>query len=264
MDSNRGTVILAGILLLLGALALLQSPAGVVIFLIMLLVGVRIFDQQQLNAALGTDYEEYDDEAWEDTQVKTRQAQAEPVYRHALQSVQRAGLDPDGVQVLTVDIGVIAFTADGEQRVYRTWSLPDDVDYIQPFVQLRLPTKANGNVCFEVLDASGETVFRREDRHMLERGRNFISPGARLPIHEELHLEEGWQLRVTADDVLLAVHEFEFAEATSANIRRHIGEDGEINTELRAVMAESRLPQMSLDDLLEYQEEEDEQQRRQG
>jgi hypothetical protein len=72
-------------------------------------------------------------------------------------------------------------------------------------------------------------------------------------------------MRVSADGVILAEHRFEFSEAAEANIRRHIGEDGEINTELRAVMAESRLPKMSLDDLLQYgaDDEEQQQQKRQ-
>lgn len=261
MNSNRGTITLAGIFLFIAFMTLANNTSGVIFFLIFLLMALRMFDQNRINQTIG-DMDEYDDDEWEDTSIKSRQAQVEPVYRHALQAVNRAGLDPDDVQVLAVDIGVIAFTASGEQQVYRTWSLPDDVDYIQPFVQLRLPTKANGKVCFEVIDGAGRTVFKREDTHMLERGRNFISPGARLPIHEEQDMDETWQLRVTADDVLLAVHHFEFAEATSASIRRHIGEDGELNTELRAVMAESRLPQMSLDELLGHQDDDDQRQAR--
>ena len=62
--------------------------------------------------------------------------------------------------------------------------------------------------------------------------------------------------------MLLAEHRFEFSEATNSAIRRHIGEDGEINTELRAVMAESRLPKMSLDDLLAYQDDDEQQQQK--
>ena len=70
------------------------------------------------------------------------------------------------------------------------------------------------------------------------------------------------RMRVIADGVVIADHRFEYAEATGASIRRHIGEDGELNTEMRAVMTESRVPKMSLDDLLAYQGEEDERQSR--
>lgn len=258
-SNNRNTLLLAFILLMLGGVALLEESALVVMILLGLLFLVRQFDNSALNATFAEDEE---DDAlirreWEATNRQTRQAQGEPIYRHALESVQRAGLDPDDVQVLTVDVGVMAFSGDGEPEVFRTWSLPDDVDYVQPFVQLRLPTKATGRIKFEILDSVGNAVFIHEDLHNLERGRNFISPAARLAIHDQRDMDGNWQMRVSADGVLLSVHRFDFAEATNSAIQRHIGEDGEINTELRAVMAESRLPKMSLDDLLAYQEEEE-------
>jgi hypothetical protein len=243
------------------------------LILLGLLFLVRQFDNNQLQSNYETDYasdyesdytygssDEYDYDVYESPQA--RQAQSEPVYRHALEAVQRAGLDPDSVQVLTVDIGVMAFKDNEEPTVFRTWTLPDDVDYVQPFVQLRLPSKANGRIKFEVVDSAGKVVFVHEDNHKLERGRNFVSPAARLPIHDQHNLDGHWGLRVSADGVILADHRFEFSEATNAAIRRHIGEDGEINTELRAVMAESRLPKMSLDDLLAYQEDDEQQQGR--
>lgn len=271
--NNRNTILLAFILLMLAGVALLESSALVVLILLGLLFMVRQFDNNQLQSSYDRDYDtdyssdtdyDYDYEYEPDHEEEfQRPAQSEPVYRHALESVQRAGLDPDDVQVLAVDIGVMAFRGDEEPKVFRTWSLPDDVDYVQPFVQLRLPMKANGLIKFEVIDAAGRAIFVNEDNHKLERGRNFITPGARLPIHDENNVSGRWGLRVSADGVVLAEHRFEFAEASDSAIRRHIGEDGEINTEMRAVMAESRLPKMSLDELLEYQEDE-EQQSRQG
>lgn len=274
LRNNRNTILLAFILLMLAGVALLESSALVVLILLGLLFLVRQFDNNQLQSSSDADYstdysgdytygtDEYDYDVYESPQA--RQAQSEPVYRHALEAVQRAGLDPDAVQVLVVDVGVMAFKDAAEPTVFRTWTLPDDVDYVQPFVQLRLPSKANGRVKFEILDAAGKTVFVHEDDHKLERGRNFVSPAARLPIHDQHNLDGRWRLRVSADGVLLADHRFEFSEATNEAIRRHIGEDGEINTELRAVMAESRLPKMSLDDLLSYQEDDEQQQGRSG
>ena len=268
--NNRNTILLAFILLMLAGVALLESSALVVLILLGLLFLVRQFDNNQLNSSTDSsaDYDtsgdyyygedEYDYDAYEAPQA--RQAQSEPVYRHALEAVERAGLNPDSVQVLAVDVGVMALKDNGEPSVFRTWTLPDDVDYIQPFVQLRLPSKANGRIKFEVVDSTGKVVFVHEDNHKLERGRNFVTPAARLPIHDGHNLDGHWGLRISADGVLLADHRFEFSEATNNAIRRHIGEDGEINTELRAVMAESRLPKMSLDDLLSYQDDEDQQQ----
>ncbi|MGB7339109.1 MAG: hypothetical protein WBC91_09480 [Phototrophicaceae bacterium] len=265
--NNRNTILLAFILLMLAGVALLEASALVVLILLGLLFMVRQFDNNQLQSDntesydydYGSDYEYGSDYDSSYQEVAPRQAQADPVYRHALESVQRAGHDPDAVQVLTVDIGVMAFKDGSEPTVFRTWSLPDDVDYIQPFVQLRLPSKATGQIKFEVLDAVGNVVFVHEDSHNLERGRNFISPAARLPIHDETITKGQWGMRVSADGVLLAEHLFEFSEAANQSIRRHIGEDGEINTELRAVMAESRLPKMSLDELLQFSDDEQQQ-----
>jgi hypothetical protein len=270
--NNRNTILLAFILLMLAGVALLESSALVVLILLGLLFLVRQFDNNQMQSNSTVDYssgeydysgdsygtEEYEYDSYEAPQ--TRQAQSDPVYRHALEAVQRAGLNPDTVQVLTVDIGVMTFKEDGEPTVYRTWTLPDDVDYVQPFVQLRLPSKANGRIKFEIVDSTGKVVFAHEDNHKLERGRNFVTPAARLPIHDSHNLDGPWGLRVSADGMILADHRFEFSEATNSAIRRHIGEDGEINTELRAVMAESRLPKMSLDDLLSYQDDDEQQQ----
>lgn len=273
-NNNRNTLLLAFILLMLGGVALLEESALVVMILLGLLFLVRQFD----NNALATsstyannsdsdyyydDYDDYDEdeveeENWAELNQQTRQAQNEPVYRHALESVERAGLNPDAVQVLVVDVGMIAYKGGEEKQLYRTWSVPDDVDYVQPFVQLRLPSKAQGSVEFEIVDGAGHTVFKREDTHNLERGRQLIMPKTRLPIHDQREIDGNWQLRVSADGVLLAVHRFEFMESSNSAIRQHIGEDGELNSELRAVMAENRMSKMSLDDLLDYQNEEDE------
>lgn len=265
IDPRRNSLLLGIILLILGGAALAENAGLLVMILLLMLFAVRRMDRTNARKTFQElpDYDDDFEEEWEEISRESRQAQTEPVYRHALESVTRAGLNPDDVQVLTVDIGVMAFRGDQPVMVFRTWSLPDDIDYIQPFVQLRLPIKANGRVKFEILDAKGQTIFLREDTHTLERGRNFITPAARLPIHDQREMDGRWQLRVSADDVLLAVHQLEFAEATNNAISRHIGEDGEINTELKAIMAESQLPKMSLDDLLAYQEDE-EQQARQG
>ncbi len=158
------------------------------------------------------------------------------------------------MQVLPVDVGVMAFRGDEEPVVYRTWPIPDDVDYIQPYVQLRLPTNAIGRVRFEIYDSTGEVIFIHEDNHNLVRGRNLITPASRMPIHDERNMNGNWTIRVSADGVLLAQHTFNWVEAADDSIRKHIGEDGELTTELRAVMANNRLEKMTLDELLSFQD----------
>jgi hypothetical protein len=182
--------------------------------------------------------------------IPSRSASAETVYRHALDSVKAAGLNPDEVRVLPVDIGVVVFRGDEVPAPYRTHPVPDDADYIQPFVQLRLPQRAIGKIRFEIIDADGQVLFVHEDNHQLQRGRNLITPAARLPIHDAHAMHSAWEMRVSADGTTLAVHQFDWEEDSAQVIRRHLSEDGEISNELRSMLAENRLQKMSLDDLL--------------
>lgn len=266
-NENRNTWFLAFILLALGAVALLGNSFPVILVLLGLLFLVRQFDNDSVSSNLtsqGYNYDyDYDYDYEEDFEEFESVAQSPPsteqrVYRHALEAVSRVGLDPDEVQVLAVDIGVLTVKGDEEPQIFRTWSLPDDIDYIQPFVQVRVPSDASGSIRFEIIDSTGNVMYVHEDTFKLNRGRNFVTPTTRMPIHDQMELDGKWGLRIAADGVVIAEHLFEYSEATGANIRRHIGEDGEINTEMRAVVSESRLPKMSLDDLLAYQEDEDE------
>ncbi len=270
-NENRNTWFLAFILLALGTVALLGNSFPVILVLLGLLFLVRQFDSDNARSSQGSqtyeatyDYDVQQEDDYDDFEIFNQQpASAEQrVYRHALESITRAGLDPDEVQVLTVDIGLLTTKDGSEPQIYRTWSLPDDIDYIQPFVQLRVPMEANGNIRFEIIDAVGDAVYIHEDTFKLTRGRNFLTPNTRMPLHDQMELDGKWRLRIIADGVAIADHRFEYAEAAGASIRRHIGEDGEINTEMRAVMTENRLPKMSLDDLLAYQGDEDEDERR--
>ncbi|MEP7291158.1 MAG: hypothetical protein ABI835_05215 [Chloroflexota bacterium] len=182
------------------------------------------------------------------------QPRVDQVYAHALDAVRSASLDPADTPVLPIDIGVMAFSGADEPVIYRTRQVPDNVDYLQPFVQLRLPTRAKGRVRFELLDSEGQVRFVHEQDYDFERGRNLITPAARLPIHDARALDGEWRLQIRADGVLIADHHFEWEESTSKVIRRHLKEDGELSGEVRAMMAESRLQRMSLDELLSEQE----------
>jgi hypothetical protein len=157
----------------------------------------------------------------------------------------------------------MAFSGDQEPIIYRTRPVLDDIDYLQPFVQLRLPTRARGRIRFEMIDSDGQTLFVHEEDHEFERGRNLVTPAARLPIHDAHALQGAWELRVSADGVLIADHRFEWEESTTKVIRRHLKEDGELSNEVRAMMAENRLQRMSLDELLEPQQPEDSESERQ-
>ncbi len=197
----------------------------------------------------------YDFEDVHDEVDRKPTTNADRVYSHALEAVQRAGLDASNTPVLPVDIGIFGHRGDDNPKLYRTRAVPKDVDYIQPFVQLRLPKRARGRITFEIIDDQGETMFARTEEYEFQRGRNLVVPARRLPVHDALDMEAGnWTLRISADKVLLAEHGVRWIEPANDFVAEQIQEDGEISNELRAAMAESRLEQMSLDDLLNFQE----------
>lgn len=198
----------------------------------------------------------YDFEDVHDEVDRKPTTNADRVYSHALEAVQRAGLDAANTPVLPVDIGLFGHKGDDAPKLYRTRAIPRDVDYIQPFVQLRLPKRARGRITFEIIDDAGETLFARTEEYEFQRGRNLVVPARRLPVHDALDMGEGaWTLRISADKVLLAEHHVRWGEPANDFIAGQIQEDGEISNELRAAMAESRLERMSLDELLSFQEE---------
>jgi hypothetical protein len=259
MNTNRGNMWgLAVALFVIVALVANQAEG----FLTLLILGALLFLVRMFESGNRPAFSERRRATPRPIPSTDRQPHSKPVYEHALEAVAAAGLDPDAIPVLPVDIGLMAFKNSTDPVVHRTLSVPNDVDYIQPFVQLRLPTKATGKVRFELIDRTGEVVFVHEDIHQLKRGRNLVTPSARLPVHDVHQTDGEWYLRITADGVTIAVHHFEWIEGSTGAVRRHMGSDGELSSEMRAVLAESRLEKMSLDDMLAYQEDEGEQQQR--
>lgn len=189
---------------------------------------------------------------------RERPANVDQVYPHAIDAARKAGLNPDTVPVLPVDIGIMAYHADDSPVIHRTVPVEDDCDYIQPFIQLRVPRMATGRVRFELIDNTGQLIFVHEDDYQLKRGRNLIIPATRLPIHDEQEIDGSWELVVSGDNMVLAKYGFDWLDMERSDARRFVGEDGEINSEMRAVLAESRLQRMSLDELLGDMEPEEE------
>lgn len=269
MPNNRrfSEIMLGLFLLFLGVSALAEgiSLAMIVLFMLGIFMLVRQFEsgRSSLSTRSSSSARRYSPPRTQEVEIEETDDQRRRIYQHALTAVEAAGHDPETVRVLATDIGVMAFKGDQEPVIYRTRDVLDDIDYIQPYVQLRLPTKAVGRIRFEILDADGETLFSREEHHQLERGRNLITPAARIPVHDAQAMDGEWELRVSADDMLLAVHRFGWEESASRVVRRHLSEDGEISNELRAAMAENRLQQISLDELLDYAEDEEDTARQQ-
>ncbi len=197
-----------------------------------------------------------EDDGWYEEEIDEMPSQStEKIYAHALRAAERAGLNPDQMQVLPVDIGLMVYKDDDQRDIYRTPAIPDDIDYVQPFVELRVPTRAVGVIKFEIIDADGQVLFSHETKSELQRGRNLISPTYRLPIHDGHAMHTAWQLKVSADGMPLAVHRFEWQESATKAVRRQMREDGEISNELRATLEDNTPQRLSLDDLLSYQDD---------
>jgi hypothetical protein len=261
--NNRFWQVMIGLFLLLIGLGVVASEAVPALFMIALggYLLWRQFENNNHSSSFSASDQGYEYD-FDETPSEIRQSGAEKVYAHALKAVERAGLNPDEVRVLPVDVGIMAFKGDLDPVVYRSQPILDDVDYIQPFVQLRLPTKAVGRIKFEILDSDGQVLFIREENKQLERGRNLLTPAARLPIHDAQAMNKDWRLRISADGMILATHTFGWQESDTRRVRRHLTEDGEISNELRATLAENRLQKMSLDELLSYQDGDEQSQQR--
>lgn len=261
-NNRRFSEIMLGLFLLILGLVALGGEGSVFMTLLVLggiLMLVRQFEAGRRNER-GTSSRFSSGQRARDEQASSQRTPRNRIYHHALEAVEAAGLDPESVKVLTTDIGVMSFKENQEPIVHRSRDVFDDVDYIQPYVQLRLPTAATGLIRFEIVDADGQKLFVHEERHQLERGRNLITPAARLPVHDAFNINGDWELRVSADGMPLAIHTFGWQESREKVVRRHVQEDGELSNELRAAMAESRLQDMSLDDLLAYQDDEEQEQ----
>lgn len=256
---TRDEKVVLGLVSVMMGVALLSSAAGEVL-LILFITGLAFYMRERDKAQQARQRQSGrlpDRELFDEHPVRPgRSAYSEHIHQHAMKAARAAGNNPDDLAVLPTDIGLIGFVQDREPALFRSSDVPDDVDYVQPFVELRVPVDARGKVRFEIINAQGDSFFVHEDYHDLRRGRNLISPSARMPVHDELETGDSWALRVLADGVLLAHHRFVW-EPAPEGLNRHIREDGEMSSELRAIVAESRLQPMSLDDLLAWQDEDE-------
>lgn len=266
--NRRFGEVIAGLLLLLVAFSAGGSSelTGILFAIAGFYLLARQFDRTRRRDAdpYTRSRRDYDRQRERDTSRRTRSAppvrpqpperDGEPgIYRHALEAVRRAGHDPETMKVLPVDIGLMVFREAHDPQIYRTREVPDDADYVQPFIQLRMPVEATGRVRFEILDQDGDPLFVHEDNRALERGLNLLSPAARLPVHDDQQLNGQWTLRVSAEGVTIAEHQFGWDDTSTPEIR--LSEDGEITHEMRAMLATNRLESMSLDELLSDQQE---------
>jgi hypothetical protein len=187
---------------------------------------------------------------------KVRRAQlvtlsSDEAYAHAVDAARAAGLELSRTAVLPVDVGLITFLPGDERAIHRTTPIEHDAQFVQPFVQLNMPTRAVGRIRYEIIDSDGQALFIHEDHQSLNRGVNLLTPPARLRAHDGMPRYGDWRLVISADDVPLLDHAFGWLEDPRARLRRHLHEDGELTPEARNILEdEISSPGMSLDDLL--------------
>ncbi len=259
-QNRRFGQIMLGIVLVIIGLAALSGEPGLAWLLGLggLYLLFRQFERSQQNIRRGQLDESRRASAQREPHMITDAPSGMQIYAHALEAVRRAGLEPGETPVLPVDLGVMAFSGSASPSLHRTRPVLDNVDYIQPFVQLKLSQRAAGKIRFEIIDSDGQSIFIHEDYHDLQPGMNLLSPPSRLPIHDAQAMHGSWTLRISADDITLAEHRFFWAESTERIIRRHVQVDGELSNEMKQMLEDNRLGRLSLDDLLAEQEAESE------
>lgn len=180
---------------------------------------------------------------------------SDEAYEHAVAAARLAGLELTRTAVIPVDVGLIVGLPDDERAIHRTTPVESDALFVQPFVQLNMPTRAVGRIRYEIIDSDGQALFIHEDHQALERGVNLLMPPARLRAHSGMVRYGDWRLVVSADGVPLLDHHFGWEEDSRTRLRRHLHEDGELTPEARNLLDdEIGGPGMSLDDLLGAQD----------
>ncbi|MEP7286772.1 MAG: hypothetical protein ABI947_13510 [Chloroflexota bacterium] len=176
----------------------------------------------------------------------------------ARKAAQRARTRPEYMDNHTLtDIGLIVNEkrADGKwaRQLAQVISLENDA--IQPFV-IVYATPENSNrialVKFDIYDQAGRVRFSRTCEQWIRDDENLIVCDRQLPLQEANDIGRSgvWDLRVTIDGALAAIHSFNVTPST-AERRRQFSSDGEARLSDNAVPDEDG--PMSLEDLLQEQ-----------
>ena len=130
-----------------------------------------------------------------------------------------------------------------------------DDDAIQPYVTLNVPPEAGHRLAiieFEFYDQTGRVQFSRKIEQWIRDGDNNIICDRQLPLSQDQTVSRSgvWDLRVTVDGGLVAIHNFSVTPSTEER-RRQLNSDGEVIGD-RLVIPQEDMP-MSLEDLLREQ-----------
>jgi hypothetical protein len=175
--------------------------------------------------------------------------------RKAMQQAQhRPGYNSD---ILLTNVGLIINERrpDGRWDRHLARSVSMDDDAIQPYVTLNVPPEAGHRLAiieFEFFDQTGRVQFSRKIEQWIRDGDNNIICDRQLPLSQDQTVSRSgvWDLRVSVDGGLVAIHNFSVTPSTEER-RRQLNSDGEVIGD-RLVIPQEDMP-MSLEDLLREQ-----------
>src|SRR5258708_5633996 len=176
----------------------------------------------------------------------------------ARRAAQRARAQSNIVaeQTLT-DIGLIVNERqrNGQWARHLAQVVSLDDDAVQPFGTFyALPEQGNrlALIQFDIYDHAGQRRFRRQVEQWVRDGENLVVCDRQLPLEDVAGIDRSgvWELRISVDGALAALHSFSVTPSTAERRRQFSGE-GE------APMAHLAVPEeegpLSLEDLLREQ-----------
>ena len=177
----------------------------------------------------------------------------------ARQAAQRARTRPDyNTDHTLTDIGLIVNDRqrDGQWSRHLAQSVSMDDGAIQPYIAVDVPPELSHRltlVNFEIYDQAGKLQFSRQVEQWIRDGNNNVICDRQLPFqgNEELGRAGVWDLRVTMDGALVALHSFNVNPSIPERRRQFTGEGEAVS---RLTLSADDAP-LSLDELLREQRE---------
>ncbi|NPV68795.1 MAG: hypothetical protein HPY64_16810 [Anaerolineae bacterium] len=196
---------------------------GLALYLIMALIGLGLFDLDELRRRLP--------QAGADVRITMPRRRSRVRASSAAQRAQERASSLAGYegQFTLADIGLIVSEMRPDGLHLRRDDLTLDDEGIQPYVVIDADSSwANETVTaqFEILDQSGQLLFRHVEDVYLREGQNNILSSNRLPLGTKAPAGVGpglWELRVTLAGSVIGLHTFPVGPSLTSR-QRMIGD----------------------------------------
>ncbi|GAB4572814.1 MAG: hypothetical protein Kow0077_13340 [Anaerolineae bacterium] len=252
--------VMLGLALFSGAIASQFAVIGVGLYLLMVLAGLGVFDTDRLQRALAETREQAEQSR------ATRRRTRRPRIRtsSAAQKAQQRARNVSGTeaQFQLVDIGLIASEIRPDGLHMRRGDITLDDQGIQPYAVIHADNTWDGQTVparFEIIDQSGDVLFRYDEEFYLREGQNNLLSSHRLPLGDKApqNAEPGlWELRVTLAGEVLGLHTFAVGPSVAERrrlIRTLESRQARLRDEAAAARSDDDSP-VSLEDLLRGQQ----------